>query len=401
MANTLFRLKWLCGIACIFVLSAGCAHAWMRWSVPDDELVQRSDAIVIGHVEDSFTPLEISKGSLDSITSKDSHLWEYRTTLIVTKTLTGKIAIGPMPLLIHYGIKPVILDKSSTKPSSFDWMHPTVADQMTFGDTPVGIYDFLGTIGGVLASSDIRRDHLWFLRTTARSFGSGKEITDAPGIWDPQDVRPLIDKPYYEAVLTSDPAALAPFTVGASWRSEQARLAQSRLKVNKIVQNPDLSVRCDQLMPIFLNKEPARELAFAAIIATGSVGAAKLVPVFQTANAEDKGTIMGGWWNAKYRESVPLVTDFLREQNRWWSFKSKEDRIFASREGPRGGDPYHDARSISFRNLFCAIVVLDDFHATEAKDIVAQTRHQWQDAKPFLSNNDLLQTCDDALTDLK
>jgi hypothetical protein len=398
MTSRISRSKWLLGFILAFLLSTRCASAWLRCYLPADELVQHTDSIVIGHVDGSFTPLEIPKGNLGSIVPKDFRFMEYRTTLVITEVLAGKMPVGPTPLLLHYGIRPVVLE---AKPTAQDMFNPPAADQNTGPNTPVGIYDSATTCIGGPPSDDIRKDHIWFLRAKASSVGGVNEDTDAPGIWSPQDVQPLDQKAYYEAVLAGDPTGLAPFTVGDSWQAQQARLTQSRMKVEKIAQNPDLSTRCDQLMPIFLNKEPAHNFAFDTIVATGSVGAAKLVPVFQSADGDDIGTIIGGWRTANYKESIPLITDFLRKEFFWWSSKSKEDRIYASREGPKGGEPFNDPRSISFRNIFSAVEVLDDFHATEAKGVIEQTRAQWADAVPFLSNNDLLKTCDDALADLR
>jgi hypothetical protein len=389
MTNRTSYLKWLCGFALAFVLSIRCTPAWIRGYAHDDELVQRSDSIVIGHIEGGFTQFEYPSKHSDGY-----HYWEYRTTLFVTQTISGKVHVGPTPLVIHYGIKPVIL---KTNPSLQDTFNPPAADQNTDSNTPVGIYDAATTIVGMPPGDNIRKDHVWLLRTSAGSIGGVEEDTSAPGIWSPQDVQSLDRKSYYEAVLSGNIDAITPFTVGDSDVVKQARNTVSRLAVEKISQIPDLSKRCDQLLPFFLKKAPASNLAFEEIIACGSVGAAKLIPTFENSPGTDKTQILIGWKNAEFKGSVPLIIEWLTKEDRWWGTLTKDDQIFASREGPKGGAPYNDPRSVSFRNICCSIEALGNFRAKESKALILQIRNRWQAAAPFDPNNDFLKVCDDAL----
>jgi hypothetical protein len=304
-------------------------------------------------------------------------------------------------LIIHYGIKPVVL---KANPSIQDRLNPTAADHTAGPNTPVGIIDACDW--GHALSDNIRNDHIWFLRASARGGPGppGVEDTSAPGIWSPQDLQPLDRKPYYCAIIAGEIDALTPFTVGNSWQAADARVAQSRMNVMRIAKTPDPSARCDQLLPIYVQGAPysdASHLAFDQIIACGQLGAAKLVPLFKNppyANFE-LGTILSGWWKTGYNESVPIIIDWLNQEDQRWSKLTKADQIYASLEGPRGGEAYHDPRSVSFRNMFAAIEVLDDFHATESKALIRRIRNRWAVSAPFLPNNDFLKRCDDTLAD--
>jgi len=403
MTNGTSYLKRFCGFALVLAVSTHSASAWLRLFAPDDELVQQSDAIVVGHVEASFTPVEIPSGNLRSIVPSTFHFMEYRTTLVITKTLAGKIQVGPTPLIIHYGIKPVVL---KTNPSIQDTFNPPAADQNTGPAIPVGIYDSATSCIGGPPSDDIRKDHIWFLRAKGQSVGGVEEDTSSPGIWSPQDVQPLDRKPCYVAIIAGDIDALTPFTLGDSYPAKEAVITQDRMKVMRIAKISDPSARCDQLLPFYIKGAPysnAGQLAFDQIIACGSLGAAKLIPLFQNPPNPnfELGTILSGWRKANFKESVPLIIDWLTKEDQRWSSRTRDDQIYASREGPKGGEPYHDPRSVSFRNMYSAIEVLDDFHATESKALIQRIRDRWAGAAPFLPNNDFLKTCDDALADLK
>jgi hypothetical protein len=377
-------------------------HAWALWPAPiyDDELVQRSDAIVIGHVEASFTafgPLE--KNAVQMGLPADFRYLQYRTLLIVTKILVGKIGLGPTPLIIHYGLRPVVL---KTQPTLADEFNPPAADSNTRPQTPVGIFDSTSDVIGIPPSDDIRKDHIWLLHTQGSSHGGIKEDTSAPGIWSPDDVQPIDRKAYYLAVISDDPEALTPYTLGDSWQAHQARMCQGRLEVQHFAKIADPELRADALVTFMASEEPfssPAQLAMTKLEAMGPVGLQKLVPLFQNADhAYDRRAILQAWSRGRYQPAVPVLIDWLRSESQWWSQQSPKDMIWSFQEGQKGGTDFDDPRAASNRNVYCAVEALGNQGGAEGKAIIEQTRAQWNDlgVRPP-PGNDIVSVCDDAL----
>jgi hypothetical protein len=381
MTTIFSRLKWICGFALVLAASNRSASAWLRYYAPDDELVQRSDAIVIGHVDDSFTPFAPPPRY-----PNDFQCTQYRTILIVTEVLVGKMTLGPTPIVIHYGIKPVVLkDKSDFVYT----INPTTADATTGPNVPVGIFDAATTCIGGPPSDNIRKDHIWFLSSKQHGGpGPGNEDISAPGIWSPQDVQTADQKAYYLAVLTGDPDALAPFVAGDSYPAQRARLAQSRLHLAKIGAIADPSARAEELMKVFqtqklyTSESQLYSSSLNQLLNCGSAGEDMLVSLIATPDRTyERSEIIAGLGGKDYRAAIPAILDWLRQEDQWWAMKTHQDMIWTVTEGPRGGEPWHDPRFISYRTLLAAVDAMGKMNVAEAKPLIQQIRARWIDVR--------------------
>lgn len=381
-----FFLKLNCGLLFLALANDTTNAAPVPYS-PDYEVADRSDFIVVGHLKDNKLQL------VQHQESSGYKSWEHNTTLVITQVLKGSFGTGECPIVIHYGLQPVIL---KDHPSFIDNLNPPSADDNHDPNASIGLNWVLTDDIGGPTSMDIRQDQIWFLRFTTPYHGA--QSTDRPGIWFPQDVQPLSLKMYFTAILSGDPAALTEFTARDSPLRERAQENQSHLRINQIARIPDASQRCDQLLPIFLTEKPhtfTSQFAFDQIIACGSIGAAKLAPIYQNPKYSDLNEmILSGWEQDKYVDGLPFIVDWLRKEDQWWANQNMKDGIQAVAESWRGGRPYNDPHAISYRNIRHTIMVLSSLHGAEGKAVVEQIEKRWKAVDP---NNELVKVCDDAL----
>ena len=398
MAAILSRLKRIFGFTLILIVSTRSATAWIRYYAPDDELVRRSDAIVIGYVEDSFTPF-----TQPPRYPNNYNYTEYHTKLVVTEVLAGKMTLGRTPIIIHYGLRPVVL---KDKPDFQDMISPTAADATTGPSVPVGIFDAATTAIGGPRTDNIRKDHIWFLSERAHaSPGPGNEDVSEPGVWSPQDVQTVDQKDYYLAVLTGDPNALAPFVAGDSYPAQRARLAQSRLNLSKIGTIVDPSARAQKLMEIFqtqklyTSESQLYSSSLNQLLDCGSVGQAMLAPLIQKPDRTyEREAIIAGLAGKDYRPAIPPILNWLQQEDQWWATKTRQDMIWTVTEGPRGGEPWHDPRFVSYRTILAAVNALGKMQVTEAKPLIQQIRERWSAMGRHVESGwDLPDRCNSAL----
>lgn len=73
------------------------ALAWLGPSYEDDEVVARSEAIVVGSIKD---------GSIRRVDHDrppgEGRSWEHHATLVVMRVIKGKVAGQEIPLIVHY-----------------------------------------------------------------------------------------------------------------------------------------------------------------------------------------------------------------------------------------------------------------------------------------------------------
>ena len=222
-------------------------------------------------------------------------------------------------------------------------------------------------IGGP-PSDDLRRDHIWFLRQNIRSIGPAKEDVDAPGIQSPDDVQPLERRSFFEAIISGNPTQLDAFVASDEWQVQRTKDVQTRMKIMVISRDPNLSARCDQLLPIWRKSQwsSAGILALAQIFATGDVGRKKLEPIFLEPQPSDLRGILQGWGGDRLAALAPSLVRFLQNQHEWWKGKTMADKSLAALTGSAAGPQGDDPRGVSFDNMYCVIEALGNSTDVEA-----------------------------------
>lgn len=369
------------------------ASAFIRAVMWDDALVDQSDLIVIAHLKENR--FEIGKDSQGRASGRKV----FFTTLVVGQILKGSAALGDLRVGLHDPNYPTVLGGPEAIVPEQATEHPDPAAE-------IGVAAIMGTVWAT-TTDDIRRDHIWFLRTEPPPQLRSSDIAGPPGLWFPEGVQPVKLGSYYQAIIKVDAKAVAAFDdQKGEWWSRRVRFASKSVAARQALLESDLGARCDELVKIYRSESPFSPpgiLALKEIMDCGTIGAVKLIPLFVKTDDHtlDRRSILQAWQQSGYTGAAPDILTWLRNEETWWETKTKADMVFGANEGQKGGDAYNDPRAVSFRNIICSIDSLRDFHTDEARTVIERVRNHWKAAASFASNNELLRACDVALINLK
>jgi len=314
--------------------------AYLEAYAPPKELIDRSDFIVVGHVEgESFPQVENDQNK------------DYRAVLVITESIKGNLPLGKTPIVIRSDLKPVT------------WQSNLIL------------------VGGGMhgpVSGDIRQDRIWFLRLGDPKERNGQSTV---GISKGQDTDDLEMKPFYLAFMSADPLAiLRKYTDGNTRLAQLSRDYVNSKDIERIAQIPDLNERVDKLLPYYLQGQDRRGLATRQIIATGAVGIKKLVPLYQNAKDDSvKIGIIGTLTQMGYRDADPLLASMLEKEDQFWARQYVRGNSWWWAEEP---DPSSEqTRNTSKARMDAILTALrgtHDPHAIEVVDMVNKRWGNWQ-----------------------
>lgn len=355
------------------------AEAWMRAHFEDGEVAVRSPLIVVGHLR---------RGTLERIEHPDKgygHSWEHHATLIVSEVLKGRIEAREIPIVIHYGLDPVL----GREPSP--WHEAASPNEIPIYDSGNSAISFEPVI------DDVGQDVLWFLRRSSGIYGED-EGHGPYGIRDPEDVRPLAWKRYVLAQLAKDPeAALRKF---AHRHPDQASLAQGTLdhfEIQRLRQIPDPEARAEKLLPYYLRRAgwhygiEARE----AFLTAGKAAGRRLVEVFDDPTIESRRwEVLQAWRDLGYREVAPRLIQLLLQRDRYWASQHLQKGWWNDMNSPETA-----GRRNAYSDVYGAVAALRSFHDPAAREVLELTRGRWL-ALAF-DNPQIVEECDRALHELE
>src|SRR5262245_23306353 len=94
------------------------ASAWMRMRYEDQQVVERSELIVVGRLKvDSIRYVAHERKP------PSGRSWEHHATLVVDETLKGTAPVQEMKVIIHYGLTPVVGGHWEQDGNSVDLRH--------------------------------------------------------------------------------------------------------------------------------------------------------------------------------------------------------------------------------------------------------------------------------------
>lgn len=191
---------------CLLWLSCSSAFAWLRELVFDDQLVARSELIVIGRLDPAS--LKCVQFPRDPEDGDCMPPWEEHGTLIVSEVLAGQDEGRELPVIIHYGLGVRIggfeeypLGPRDRRGGKADYAE----DLIEIGDTGSSAIDPMR--GSLVPNA--AGDNLWFLRRLHGPAGREPGGTTL-GIATPEDLQPLWLKPYFAALIAGDVDARLP-----------------------------------------------------------------------------------------------------------------------------------------------------------------------------------------------
>ena len=124
---------------------------------------------------------------------------EHHARLSVSEVLKGDLKPAEIPVVIHYGLTPVV--GGHAKRDNF-----MIDNRFGRPDDPKDVIEVFdtGDLGGLLPVNDVRQENLWFLRKLGGDLGREPGHSDF-GVVDPEDIQPLALKSYFLAYLSEDP----------------------------------------------------------------------------------------------------------------------------------------------------------------------------------------------------
>jgi hypothetical protein len=363
----------------VLILSESLASAWMRMRYEDAQVVARSELIVVGGIKPD---------SLEYIPHKEAQgmWWEHRATLVVHQVLKGKCEAKEIPIIIHYGLEPLV--GGHTKHDGHE-----VNVSTTGPASAIEIVDDADEVINILPrGSDARDDNIWCLRRGSGIHGEEPGNGDL-GIADPEDLQPLGMKDYLNCYLSKDPES----AVRAQMQkqpdiSDRAVRYLQHLQVQRILTEPDRAIRVERLLPYFQARTEWGDSneASAGIIAAGAVAGPYLMGLYkQTWDPNRQEEIIRMWGQIRYAGCVDLLIDLLKTQDDYWSRQKLTPGWW------NDDNPSRAQWQNNYGLVFSAVYALEQIHDLRANDAIELTRRRW-DLIQF-ENPQIVEECDKTL----
>jgi hypothetical protein len=275
------------------------AQAWLRPIYQDAEVVARSELIVVGRLDkDSLKYVSHEK------TGSGGASWEYYATLQVSEVLKGTLQEKQIPIVINYGLDPLVGGHLIRENRNIGAGEPGAAlppDRIDLIDTGNSARSLDPILQGA------QQDNLWFLRHLGGEFG--REAGKGPlGIVDPEDVAALKFKAYFQALLAKDTDQQL---TGLLANSDEAVLARI-LRHLAVQHRPEDAGRIAKLQDAPSDKTQA--VAADALLRVADISA---VPTFRAAlghaNPQVRAVACIGLCRFHDTASIPAIAKLLPE----------------------------------------------------------------------------------------
>ncbi len=363
-----------------FLAFAGSASAWLRPRYEDADVMARSELIVVGAIK-ADTLQYISHTDAQGATS-----WEHHATLLVREVLKGKCAEKEIPVVIHYGLEPLVGGHSKHDGHEINLPTTGPAAAITIIDDGSSAVSFEPLV------ADARDDNIWCLRRGGGVYGwePGKGNL---GVIDPEDLQPLGLKDYLCCYLAKDPELAV-----RNQMQKQPAIADRALRylqhmeVQRILLEPDASQRVERLLPYFQSRSTwgYRDEAGAGIVAAGPVAGPYLMGIYQQSwESNKRQEIIIMWGQIKYTGCTDLLIELLKKEEDYWS-QQKLPPGWWNAENP-SREQWRD----HYGQVYSAVYALDQIHDPRARDAIELTLKRWERIK--FDNPQIVQECETAL----
>jgi len=370
----------------IVLLPSNLVNAWLRPRYEDATIVERSELIVVGHLEaDSIKYVSHKRKA------GEGRSWEHHVTLVISDVLKGISDSRSIPVILHYGLSPRVGGKSVG--------HGFDPDQgLLPKDDPKAAIYILDTGASAWSGSplvsDAGKDNLWFLRKRSGFFGR-KHGTGKQGIVDPEDLQPLELKDYLLGYMSEDPeSAVKRHMVNNPAVAQRAQRYLDHLEIHRILKIEDPYNRFEKLLPFYVKRTTwgmTRE-ARQGIISCGKIGGKRLLTVFQDSKHEGlRDDIILIWRDIGYEEAVPLLINLLKQHDKFW-----ENQYLKKGWWNRdvGSELTRNCRKV-YGEIYYAVCALRSFADPRAREAIEITRRRWKSIN--FENPQIVEECEAAL----
>jgi hypothetical protein len=362
------------------------ALAWLRVSYEDATIVERSELIVVGHLDVSsieYVP--------HSVEPSGGRSWEHHAKLVITEVIKGTCEANEIPIIIHYGLTPLV--GGYVKRDGF------MIDRR-FGrtDCPTNKVEIIDTGNSVIGHEPIvevaGQDNLWFLRRRGGVYGREPSAGNL-GIVDPEDLQPLKLREYFLCYLSDHPEqAVREYVAGHPELAGRAQRYFDHLDLQRILKTPDPGARFDGLLPYYLkgqtwdNKAEAR----IGIVSCGRVAGEKLLSLFRDPSHKDRRQdIILLWRDVNYTSAAPLLISLLEESDRFWAQQHLTKGWWNDNTDPQ----LAQKRKAIYGEVYYAVAALRGFQDPRAREAIELTKRRWETIG--FENPQIVEECDAAL----
>jgi hypothetical protein len=351
------------------------AFAWPRQAFEDQDVVTRSEVIAVAHLK---------PGSVQYVPHPGGGSWEHHATLVIVEVIAGHAAPGEVPIIIHYGLDPLLEGKLNESGH-------TVSLPGAFAKGSIQILDSgSSAISFTPVVADATQDHLWFLRRRSGIYGR-EPGTGNLGIVDPEDVRPL-DKRAYLALYLHPDAEIAITAWARTHDEPSASRWLDHLEVQRLAKLADPARRVEKLLPYFergtlwgLHAEAEEAILAAGADASGP----RLLARYATAKRGLRESIVDIWGRTHFRGAVDTLVAQLDAADRFWAVQQLAPGWW------NVDSPITTERRERYSDVYEAVVALERIGDPRAKPAIERTLVRWK--KIAFDNPQIVESCEAAL----
>ncbi|MFH1742730.1 MAG: hypothetical protein ABIH23_27300 [bacterium] len=361
-------------------------QAWLRAPVEDATLVERSEIIVVGRLlKDSVEYVPHMKGSIKTGTS------EHHARLAITEVIKGTCEDKEIPIIIHYGLCPVVGGHVSRDSFGLDarfGRSDYPKDKMEVFDTASK------SVTPIPLDGAVTDDNLWFLRRRSGFYGR-EPGTGNFGIVDPQDLQPLHLKEYFLCYFSEDPElAVKKYMSKDPSVAKRAQRFLDHLEIQRILQLTDPAEKFDKLWPYYLKRMRWNMTSEVkdGILSCGEIAGDNLMNFFQDSEyARLRDDIILMWGDIGYQKAVPVLIDLLEQHDKFWQIQDLKKDWWNT---DINSEITRERRKL-YGEVHHAVYALRVLGDPRAKEAIELTRKRWETID--FENPQIVEECDTAV----
>jgi len=356
-------------IVCFFAAFPSESFADLRPLFEDEQIVERSELIVIGHlIRDSveYIPHDTRPG--------EGRSWEHHAVLTISQVLKGSSKDKKIPITIHYGLTPVV--------GGFWENNGGMMNLKGNNDSyPDDIIEIMDSGSSALSFEPLVQDagenNIWFLRRLSGIYGREAGSGDF-SIVDPEDLQHLELKQYFLAYLSDDPESIIKESFSDNdLIFERIQRYLDHKEIQRILLIPNKSKRVEALFPFFLkraqwgNTNETKQ----GIIDCGVEAGIYLREIFKNPQYKALGyEIIKMMGEIGDKKNIPVLISLLEKHHKFWATQELEkgwwnNNIRSELTAKR--------RKI-YGEVYMSVYALNKLDAVDAFHIIKKAKKQWE-----------------------
>jgi hypothetical protein len=354
-----FARPALLAIVCL-LLSCSSTLAWTRLLREDAVVVKNSELIVVGRLK---------PGSIQYVAKPEGRDGsEYHATLIVTEVLKGAVVDKEIPIIIHYGLTPIV------------GKGPAPKDLIEIFDTGSSAVSFLPV------AKDARENLLWLLRRSNGPFGRGT-VANKLGVVEPDELQPLLLRDYFAAHVAKEPEKAMKELAGKKGvAAEPAQIYLELQEVRRILNLRGEEAKVESLLPYYVKtsswwknrsdqEHHLYHVARQGLASCGKSAGVRLRKLFNDPQHQLLRTdIIKLWGEIGYTDGAEVLIGLLKEHDKFWTQQKLEKGWWHDDSRPEVTEKHKK----NYYEGYHAVMALRLIGDRDALDAIRLTRARWE-----------------------